>query len=118
MNPADAPAGFTALDYKGAEFAGWKYAIQVAPDDCTGCGVCVDVCPAKSKTDVSHKAINMEPYLEHRDEERVRWDAFTTIANGGVTRPPRLLASTIDANGVITMTPAKPLKMEVDEPEP
>ena len=37
--------------------------IQVAPDDCTGCGVCVDVCPAKSKTEVRHKAINMEPAL-------------------------------------------------------
>jgi pyruvate-ferredoxin/flavodoxin oxidoreductase len=36
-----------------------RLTIQVAPDDCTGCGVCVDVCPAKSKTDTSHKAINM-----------------------------------------------------------
>ena len=44
--------------------------IQVAPDDCTGCGVCVDVCPAKSKTDTSHKSINMEPVAEHRDVER------------------------------------------------
>ena len=52
----------------------------MAPDDCTGCGVCVDVCPAKSKTDVSHKAINMEPYLDHRDVERKRWDTFAAIA--------------------------------------
>ena len=44
--------------------------IQVAPDDCTGCGVCVDVCPAQGKTEVEHKAINMEPAAEHRDVER------------------------------------------------
>ena len=50
---------------------GYQLTIQVAPDDCTGCGVCVDVCPAKSKTEVRHKAINMEPVLEHRDVERV-----------------------------------------------
>ena len=53
--------------------------IQVAPDDCTGCGVCVDVCPAKSKSEVRHKAINMEPAADHRDVERVSWDFFLTI---------------------------------------
>ena len=53
--------------------------IQVAPDDCTGCGVCVDVCPAKSKTEVRHKAINMEPALDHRDAERPAWDFFLSI---------------------------------------
>ena len=56
-----------------------RLTIQVAPDDCTGCGVCVDVCPAKSKTDSSHKAINMEPVAEHRDVERARWDFFQSI---------------------------------------
>ena len=44
--------------------------IQVAPDDCTGCGVCVDVCPAKSKEVVRHKAINMEPKMDHLEAER------------------------------------------------
>ena len=51
----------------------------MAPDDCTGCGVCVDVCPAKSKTEVRHKAINMAPVLEHRDRERANWDFFQSI---------------------------------------
>ena len=51
----------------------------MAPDDCTGCGVCVDVCPAKSKTEVRHKAINMAPVAEHRDVERARWDFFQSI---------------------------------------
>ena len=53
--------------------------IQVAPDDCTGCGVCVEQCPAVSKSVVGHKAINMEPVTEHRDRERVNYDFFKDI---------------------------------------
>jgi pyruvate-ferredoxin/flavodoxin oxidoreductase len=51
----------------------------VAPDDCTGCGVCVDVCPAKSKEVVRHKAINMEPIGQHLDRERANFDMFLAI---------------------------------------
>ncbi|MBI3747226.1 MAG: pyruvate:ferredoxin (flavodoxin) oxidoreductase [Chloroflexi bacterium] len=76
---ASAPASFLHKEFKSRDLVGHRLTIQVAPDDCTGCGVCVDVCPAKSKTDVSHKAINMEPILEHRDVERERWDFFQTI---------------------------------------
>ncbi|HEY6012753.1 MAG TPA: 4Fe-4S dicluster domain-containing protein, partial [Candidatus Limnocylindrales bacterium] len=76
---ANAPADFLHKEFKSRDLVGHRLTIQVAPDDCTGCGVCVDVCPAKSKTDVSHKAINMEPILEHRDVERERWDYFQTI---------------------------------------
>ncbi|MCJ7710094.1 MAG: pyruvate:ferredoxin (flavodoxin) oxidoreductase, partial [Chloroflexi bacterium] len=74
------PVGFASKEFKSRELLDHRLTIQVAPDDCTGCGVCVDVCPAKSKTDVGHKAINMEVYLDHRDVERERWDAFTAIA--------------------------------------
>ncbi|HLO36446.1 MAG TPA: 4Fe-4S dicluster domain-containing protein, partial [Candidatus Deferrimicrobium sp.] len=77
---ADAPATFLSKEFKSRELLDHRLTIQVAPDDCTGCGVCVDVCPAKSKTDTSHKAINMEPVAEHRDTERVRWDFFQSIA--------------------------------------
>ena len=73
---AGAPAGFPSKEFKSRDLVGHRLTIQVAPDDCTGCGVCVDVCPAKSKTDIGHKAINMEPILEHRDVERERWDIF------------------------------------------
>ncbi len=76
---AKAPAGFKAVDYKGKEFAGWKFTIQVAPDDCTGCGLCVDVCPAKDKEKVKHKAIDMEPKLAHLEQERASFDFFMTI---------------------------------------
>ncbi len=47
--------------------------IQVAPDDCTGCGVCVDVCPARARTEVKHKSIDMCPKDEHLDDERANW---------------------------------------------
>jgi pyruvate-ferredoxin/flavodoxin oxidoreductase len=75
----DAPSGFLSKAFRSKDLAGHLLTIQVAPDDCTGCGVCVDVCPAKSKTEVKHKAINMEPVLEHRDVERERWDFFQSI---------------------------------------
>jgi len=73
---AGAPEHFPSKDFRSKDLPGHRLTIQVAPDDCTGCGVCVDVCPAKSKTEVRHKAINMEPVLEHRGVERERWDFF------------------------------------------
>jgi pyruvate-ferredoxin/flavodoxin oxidoreductase len=75
-----APADFLHKEFRSRDLLDHRLTIQVAPDDCTGCGVCVDVCPAKSKTDTSHKAINMEPVAEHRDVERPRWDFFQSIA--------------------------------------
>ena len=53
--------------------------IQVAPDDCTGCGICVDVCPARSKEEVKHKAIDMCPTPDHLDDERDSWEFFLSI---------------------------------------
>ena len=76
---ADAPADFLHKAFRSRDLPGHRLTIQVAPDDCTGCGVCVDVCPAKSKTEVRHKAINMEPAPEHRPTERPRWEFFQSI---------------------------------------
>jgi pyruvate-ferredoxin/flavodoxin oxidoreductase len=76
---AGAPPEFIDKPFRSKDLVGHRLAIQVAPDDCTGCGVCVDVCPAKSKTELRHKAINMELALDHRDVERKRWDYFQTI---------------------------------------
>jgi pyruvate-ferredoxin/flavodoxin oxidoreductase len=73
------PATFQSRAYTGKEFPGHQLTIQVAPDDCTGCGVCVDVCPARSKQSVKHKAINMEPKLEHLERERANFDYFLSI---------------------------------------
>jgi pyruvate-ferredoxin/flavodoxin oxidoreductase len=59
MELEGAPSHFQSTDYRAAEFKGWKYTIQVAPEDCTGCNLCVVVCPAKDKSNPRHKAINM-----------------------------------------------------------
>ena len=76
---AAAPEGFKSKAFRSKDVSGMAMTIQVAPDDCTGCGVCVDVCPAKSKSEVKHKAINMEAAAGHRETERLSWDFFLTI---------------------------------------
>ena len=75
-----APAGFRSRPWTGKELPGHLMTIQVAPDDCTGCGVCVDVCPAVSKEVARHKAINMEPKSpEHLAREQPSFQFFTEI---------------------------------------
>jgi len=74
-----APVGFKSRDFKSKDMPGYKATIQCAPDDCTGCGVCVEVCPAHSKTEARHKAISMEYALDHREAERPWWEFFLSI---------------------------------------
>ena len=74
-----APDTFLTKNFRSRELDGHQLTIQVAPDDCTGCGICVEVCPAKDKSQVKRKAINMAPADEHSDLERERWDFFTEI---------------------------------------
>jgi pyruvate-ferredoxin/flavodoxin oxidoreductase len=76
---SDAPAGFKSMPAKWREFPDKLYTIQVAVEDCTGCRLCVEVCPAKDKSNVSRKALNMQPQLPLRDSERVNWDYFLTL---------------------------------------
>lgn len=81
-SPADlneAPAGFKHMPAKWKEFSDKRYTIQVAVEDCTGCRLCVEVCPAKDKSNVSRKALNMKPQLPLRDSERVNWDYFLKL---------------------------------------
>jgi len=66
-------------DFRSREVPGMKLTIQVAPDDCTGCGVCVQACPAHDKTAVKRKSINMQPIAPNLDRERVAWDAFLKV---------------------------------------
>jgi len=82
----DAPAGFKHSKWvrKDDPQDGWAFTVQVAPDDCTGCGVCVDVCPTRSKQMVKRKAINMEPKLEHQQIERSSYEFFLELPE---TRP-------------------------------
>jgi len=74
-----APEGFQSKEYKARGLDGHKLTVQVAPEDCTGCGVCVDVCPARSKTEVKHKSINMEPIAEHLEVEKTHFEFFLSI---------------------------------------
>ncbi len=74
-----APATFKSVNVKDKEFAGQKYTIQIAPEDCTGCGVCVDVCPARSKTETKIKALNMSLQLPLREPESENWAFFKSI---------------------------------------
>jgi pyruvate-ferredoxin/flavodoxin oxidoreductase len=76
---ANAPASFKTWEYKGNEYKGMKYSVQVAPEDCTGCGLCVDICPAKSKTETKVKAINMKPQPPIREQERINYDFFLNL---------------------------------------
>ncbi len=61
------------------EWKDLKYTIQVAPEDCTGCGICVDICPAKNKSETRLKAINMVPQPPLRAPERENWEFFLKI---------------------------------------
>jgi pyruvate-ferredoxin/flavodoxin oxidoreductase len=75
----EAPAGFKYMPAKWREFPDKLYTIQVAVEDCTGCRLCVEVCPAKDKSNVSRKALNMKPQLPLRDSERINWDYFLKL---------------------------------------
>ncbi len=78
---ANAPQSFKSMAVKGKDFAaGLRMSYQVAPEDCTGCGLCVDICPIRDKTNASHKALNMVPYTpDLRQQEKHNWDYFLSL---------------------------------------
>ncbi|MCE1165590.1 MAG: pyruvate:ferredoxin (flavodoxin) oxidoreductase [Bacteroidetes bacterium] len=76
----NAPKTFKHMKAKGKEFEeGTAYSIQVAVEDCTGCGLCVEICPAKNKKEVKRKALNMIPQIPVREQERENWNYFLEI---------------------------------------
>ena len=82
---ANAPASFKSADAREHDWKDLKFTIQVAAEDCTGCGICVDVCPAKNKSQPRLKAINMQPQLPLREQERSNWNFFLNIPNPDIT---------------------------------
>jgi len=77
---ADAPAAFTFVASKNKHFEGnAQFSIKVSVEDCTGCHLCVEMCPAKDKSDLSRKAINMAPIEPTRDEAVANWDYFVKL---------------------------------------
>ncbi|HEX9410286.1 MAG TPA: 4Fe-4S dicluster domain-containing protein, partial [Actinomycetota bacterium] len=79
------PNGFKSKQFTSRDHPGLMLSIQVAPDDCTGCGVCVDVCPARSKEEIKHKAIDMEPIGPYLEAERANFEFFLDLPDAGRT---------------------------------
>jgi pyruvate-ferredoxin/flavodoxin oxidoreductase len=73
---AGAPESFLSAPARWKDLGQMKYSLQVSPEDCTGCTLCVDVCPAKSKTDANHRALNMVPQPPVRQREAKNWEFF------------------------------------------
>jgi pyruvate-ferredoxin/flavodoxin oxidoreductase len=80
-----ASASFKSTDAKFKEFPGAKYTIQISPEDCTGCALCIEVCPAKDKTNTAHKAINMAEQPPLREQENANWDFFLGLPDADRT---------------------------------
>ena len=76
---SNAPPTFKTAQPCWREFASLRYTLQVAPEDCTGCRLCVEICPAKSKSEVKHKAINMEMQAPLRQQESANWEFFLSL---------------------------------------
>jgi len=91
---AGAPEGFRSRPYQAPDLRGLQYTLQVAPEDCTGCGLCVNVCPAKDKAEPRRKAINMEPQRPLREAERELYSFFLDLPEVDRSRVAR-----IDAKG-------------------
>ena len=78
---ANAPDAFKHTAAKDKTWKERQFTIQVAAEDCTGCALCVEVCPAKNKAEPRKKALNMEPQLPLREQERENWDFFLNLPN-------------------------------------
>ncbi|OGN72202.1 MAG: pyruvate:ferredoxin (flavodoxin) oxidoreductase [Chloroflexi bacterium GWB2_49_20] len=101
-----APTTFKSMDSKFKEFPGMKYTVQVAPEDCTGCTLCVETCPVKDKTQVGRKAINMAPQPPLRESEAANWEYFLSLPevdrsliNPGTIKNSQLLQPLFEFSG-------------------
>lgn len=102
----NAPSTFKSRDPIHKDWAGMKYTIQVAPEDCTGCEICVEVCPAKSKKEPDRKALYMAPQPPLKESEAVNWDFFLGLPeadrrtiNQGLIRQQQLLQPLFEFSG-------------------
>ena len=101
-----APATFKSMESKFKEFPGMAYSVQVAPEDCTGCTLCVEACPAKDKTQVGRKALNMAPHPPIRETEAENWEFFKnlpevdrSLINPGTIKNSQLLQPLFEFSG-------------------
>ncbi|MTV24939.1 pyruvate:ferredoxin (flavodoxin) oxidoreductase [Nitriliruptoraceae bacterium ZYF776] len=75
----EAPEGFASKPFRDRQLPGHRLTIQVAPDDCTACNLCVAACPATAKDDRTRRSLEMAPAAEHRDRARDHWRFFETV---------------------------------------
>src|SRR5579859_2859914 len=78
-NLAGAPETFKSSPARWKEFAEWRYSLQVSPEDCTGCALCVEACPVKNKTESRLKAVNMAAQPPLREQENANWAFFLNL---------------------------------------
>ncbi len=102
----NAPETFKSVEAKWKNFPGQRYTLQVAPEDCTGCALCIEACPAKSKTEVKYKAIKMVSQLPLRAPEAKNWEFFLslpetdrTMLNLGQVKDVQLLEPLFEFSG-------------------
>ncbi len=76
---AGAPAGFKSKEWRAKDLPGMRMTIQVSPDDCTGCRICVETCPAKDKQNPEHKSLDSLAKPDHAEREREHWEFFLTL---------------------------------------
>jgi pyruvate-ferredoxin/flavodoxin oxidoreductase len=73
------PEGFLSKPFRSKDLSGHLLSIQVSPDDCTGCGLCVEACTARSRTQPGHKSLEMAPVAEQREAQLANWEFFRSL---------------------------------------
>ena len=103
---AGAPEGFKSAPARWREFGDARYTLQVSSEDCTGCALCVEVCPAKSKSEARHKAIDMAPRRPRHESDVAHWTFFLGLPgpdraalNPGVVKDVQLLEPLFEFSG-------------------
>jgi pyruvate-ferredoxin/flavodoxin oxidoreductase len=89
------PATFKSVSARWQNMKGLRFTLQVAPEDCTGCALCFQVCPVKSKSDAGRKAVNMEPQIPLRDVEAANWDYFVNLPDPARTNLNRSMVKDV-----------------------
>ena len=88
-----APAGFRSAPARDHHWSGQTFTIQVAAEDCTGCSICVEICPARDRSEPRRKALGMAPQRPLREQSRSHWDFFLQLPN-----PDRLSLNRLHIN--------------------
>ncbi len=93
-----APAGFRSIEARGQEFAGMICTVQIAPEDCIGCGICVETCPGKDRQEPARKALHMQFKGPLRESEAANWEFFLTLPE---TDPSRFNPGTLKGSQLL-----------------